>query len=190
MIKSTLQYLSLPLLLIGIASGCASQNTDTEKSLGPRSPASEIAVKIMFDKASELLSLVNKVDGVNFRTAECGNGQCFEEGSILLICVTANNGNPHSRASRNDPKNSCDVKANKLRGKKTKLIGKPASDLANLANSASGLGEKTDVAHTCDSAHCLTKGVLHIACKYPDKVNSERETICHVTSGPYPLEVD
>jgi hypothetical protein len=190
MFKSIRRAVSLPLLLIAMVSGCASQNPDPDKSLHPRSPASEVSVKIMFDKAFELLSLVNKVDGVNFMTSECSNGKCFEEGSIAMICTTAHNGNPHSRASRNDPKNLCDVRADKPNGKKTKLMGKAASDLANLVNSANGLGQKPDATRTCDASYCLTKGTLHIVCKYPDRVNAERETICHVTSGPLPKNID
>jgi hypothetical protein len=169
---------------------CGSKKTKHSASEEPRSPASEVGVKIVGLKAFELLRLINKVDAVNFNTSECSNGKCFEEGSITLLCVTANNGNPYSRANKNHATNSCDVKANKLNGNQAKLHRHQAADLAILAESTGGLGKKEDAVHSCNPTHCLTKGILNIACKYPDGNNTERDTACNVSSSPLPKETN
>lgn len=181
-----LTFINLNLVvLFSVLISCSSKDTNDS-----RTPASEVAVKIIGDKAFQLLALLNKVDAINFATTECSNGKCFEEGSLTILCVTANKGNPHSKANRNDAQNTCDIKANKLNGNKSKLSKIQASDVANLVSSANGLGKSEDAVFSCDRSNCLTKGTLHISCKYPDTPAAERETVCEVKSGPTPKEVD
>jgi hypothetical protein len=161
-------------LAVFLLGGCASstmKQANAIESGASRAPASTSGdVSLQGKRASDMMSLIEKVGAVIPGSNDCGAGTCGEEAQLAIQCKYPNGPNPKHQMS-------CDVSGVGSGKKSSTLNGLKARQLAGLMDA---LKATEDEADPCTAGSCYEEGKLAVTCTFRNGTGGNKR--CDVTA--------